>query len=195
MKKIIAISLIIPLLLMVPGAVLAASLISTTQTITQEIIEPSLPSGGGGGGIPMFTLYDLTIENITEGSADILWETSRPTTSKLTYWSISETTIENETRASEHIVGLEELEDNTTYYFEITCRDEYGQEKSITGEFTTLEAEVIIVPEPEVVEPTSFEPFTGPEEPTEPEEEPEGSLIVKEPEEPTEPLSPLGQER
>ena len=141
---------------------------------------PPAPTGGGGGGVSMFRLYDLTIENVTENSADVLWRTSRSTTSELTYWSEFKAVVEDESYLWEHTVHLEELKDNTTYHFEITCRDKRGLEKGTTGEFTTLEKEVVpdepepAIPEPEepvLPEPTEPEVVEPEEEPTLPEEE------------------------
>jgi len=161
---------------------------------------PPAPTGGGGGGVSMFRLYDLTIENVTENSADVLWRTSRSTTSELTYWSEFKAVVEDESYLWEHTVHLEELKDNTTYHFEITCRDKRGLEKGTTGEFTTLEKEVVpdepepAIPEPEepvMPEPTEPEVVEPEEEPTLPEEE------VVEPEEepympPEKPGTPWG---
>jgi len=161
---------------------------SASVSLKVEIV-PSTPPAPSGG-ISMFRLYGLTIENITEDSADIIWETSRSTTSKLTYWSSPEFVIENETYVKEHLIHLKELKDNTTYYFKVTCRDEYGLKTSSEGEFVTLEKEII--PEPTEPEPTLPEPIEPePEEPTEPEEPVEpGEPEVEEPEEPEEPAKP-----
>jgi len=160
-------------------AVLATPFISTTQTITQEIVPA--PSPPPSDGVSMFSLYDLTVENITESSADILWKTSRSTTSKLIYWANFEIVIEDETYLKEHLIHLEELEDNTAYHFKVTCRDKYGLKRSDEGEFITLEKEIIPEPEePTVEEPEVVEPE---EEPTPPEEE-EPEVIEPEEEEP-----------
>ena len=155
---------------------------TTTLTIKSEVSpSPILPPSGG---VSIFRLYNLTIENITVNSADILWETSRPTTSILVYWSISETTIENETRIAEHTVHLEELEDDTTYYFEITCKDQYGLRKSDKGEFTTLKEEVTSEYIPyKPTDPVISEPeISDVEEPVDEDldiEEPEESEVIE----------------
>lgn len=137
-----------------------------------NIVPPPQPPGNGG--VSALRLYDLTVENITEDSADILWETSRSTTSELAYWSSSEIIVEDKDYAKEHLVHLENLEDNTTYYFKVTCRDRYGLRRSDEGEFTTLEEVVEPEPEPEPEEPTVEEPVVEEPEPEEP--------IVEEPE-------------
>lgn len=175
MKRIVMAVIIAGLLLLItPIAIASSTFLSVTQTITQKIVAPA-PSPGGGG-VSVFKLYDLVVENITEDSADILWKTSRSTTSELTYWLSSGVTVENDEYIKEHLVHLEELKDDTAYSFEVTCRDKYGSKKSAEGEFTTLEKE--IVPEPELILPE-------PEEPIKPEEP------VLEPEEPTEPEEPV----
>jgi len=141
----------------------------------------------------MFRLYDLTVENITESGADILWKTSRSTTSELTYWSSSEITVKDESYLKEHIVHLEELKEDTTYYFEVTCRDRYNLEKSVTGEFVTLEKEVVLEPEPEepeVIEPE--EPEEEEPEVIEPEEEEEEVIPYVPPEKPGAPWGLIG---
>lgn len=130
-----------------------------------------VPSGGGGGGISKLRLYGLTVENVTEDSADILWTTSRASTSQVTYWSSPELTIKDESYIREHLVHLEDLEQNTTYYFKLVSRDKYRRKASDEGEFTTLEKEVI--PEPEPTPPEPEEPvIIEPIEPTEPEPAP-----------------------
>ncbi|GAI21652.1 unnamed protein product, partial [marine sediment metagenome] len=114
-----------------------------TYTAELEIKSEVPPAPAPSDGISMFRLYDLTIENITEDGADILWKTSRSTTSELTYWSSSEITVKDESYLKEHIVHLEELKEDTTYYFKVTCRDKYGLKRSDEGEFVTLEKEII----------------------------------------------------
>jgi len=155
-----------------------------TYTAELEIKSEVAPTPPPSDGVSMFRLYDLTVENITEGSADILWKTGRSTTTELTYWSSSEITVKDESYLKEHIIHLEELKEGTAYSFEVTCKDRYGLKRSDEGEFITLEKEIIpepeepeepIVEEPE--EPTVEEPIEEPEEPEV--EEP----IVEEPEE------------
>ena len=96
MKKLIAIAVLVAVLgVLFTQAGLAAFSVSATQTITQEIVAP--PSGGvWWGGVSALRLYDLTVENIAEDSADILWTTSRASTSQVTYWSSPELTIKDE---------------------------------------------------------------------------------------------------
>ncbi|MBA7585520.1 hypothetical protein ES708_27504 [subsurface metagenome] len=179
MKKLIAIAVLVAVLgVLFTQAGLAAFSVSATQTITQEIVAP--PSGGvWWGGVSALRLYDLTVENIAEDSADILWTTSRASTSQVTYWSSPELTIKDESYVREHLVCLEDLEGDTTYYFKMTCKDRYGLRKSDEGEFITLKE---IVPEPEPIPPEPEEPVAP--EPTEP-IEPEPISPPATPEKPT----------
>lgn len=165
---------------------------SASVNLKVEVVPPPVPIPRGG--ISMFKFHNLTVENITENSADILWETSRSTTSKLSYWSSSVIIVEDKGYAKEHLVHLENLEDDTTYYFKATCRDRYGLRRSDEGEFTTLE-EVVkpVLPEPEEPEPILPEPeeleVVEPEEP-EPVEPPPAEPVEPEEPEVIEPAKP-----
>jgi len=149
-----------------------------TYTAELEIKSEAPPSvGGGGGGISKLRIYDLTVENITEDSADIFWKTNRSATSQVTYWSSLELEIEDETRVKEHSLCLRDLEQDTIYSFEVYSRDKYKKSATEEGEFTTLKEEVVPappptpppVPEPAPPEPTPpVPPPTPPPAPVEP---------------------------
>ena len=154
----------------------------TTELIIKSEVPPSPPSGDGV--VSKLKLYDLRVENITEDSADVLWRTSRTSTSEVTYWASSETTVKDEDYIKEHIVHLDDLEQDTTYCFDVFSNDKYGKKVSAEGEFTTLKKEITPTPtptpaptpiptpeptppevvEPEVVEPPA-PPYIPPEEP------------------------------
>ena len=143
-----------------------------TYSTELQIKSEAPPSvGGGGGGISKLRLYDLTVENITEDSADIFWKTNRGATSQVTYWSSLELEIEDETRVREHSLCLKDLEQDTTYSFEVYSRDKYKKSATEEGEFTTLKKEVVPAPEPTpppVPEPAPPEPTPPPPPPTPP---------------------------
>lgn len=120
-------------------------------TIKSEV--PPSPPPIGGGGISKLSLYNLRVENITEDSADILWETSRTSTSTVTYWASLETIVEDESYSKEHIIHLDGLEADTTYCFGVVSRDRYNRRASAEGEFVTLEEEVAPIPPPPTPEP------------------------------------------
>lgn len=184
MKGIIIAVLLVCLL---AGTAFAAVLASTTQTITQEIVAPS-SGGDGGGGISKLRLYDLATENITEDSAVIVWETSRASTSQITYWSSAETIIEDYDYVKVHSFHLENLDADTTYYFEVFSKDKHRQKVSDESEFTTLEKEVIPTPEPTPT-PTP-EPTPAPEPTPTPEPTPAPEPAPTPPTPPAAPTTP-----
>ena len=156
-----------------------------TYNIELEVkseIPPSFVSGNGGG-VSGLKMYSLKVENITENSTDIVWETSRSASSRVTYWASPKIIIEDEVRVQEHRVHLKDLASDTTYTFEVYSRDIYGKTTGKEGVFTTLaielEEELPIVEEPIPVPPIVVEPEVlvppepeGPVGPTEPEPEP-----------------------
>ena len=140
MKRILIPILILGLLL-TPLAVSAASgvsLISTTQTITQEIVpRPSGGGGGGGGGVGALKIKEVAT-TVTETTAEINWETNRSATSTFTYWSSPEVVLRDSNFTKHHEILLEDLDGDTQYEFKIRCEDRYGLRDTKTGEFTTL---------------------------------------------------------
>ena len=121
------------------------------STYTAELkvkSEEEEEDGDGGRRVSKLRLYDLKVENITENSVDITWRTSRLSRSELTYWASDETTIIDKDYTRKHLVRLEDLKDDTTYYFEIACRDKYKLRVEDDGKFTTLEKEIAPTPTP-----------------------------------------------
>ena len=98
--------------------------------------------------ISRLRIYNLEVENITEDSADIIWRTNRASRSELTYWASSEATIKDKDYVRKHLVHLEGLKADTTYSFEIVCKDEYKLKAEDEGEFTTPEKEITPTPKP-----------------------------------------------
>ncbi len=104
----------------------------------EEAVESEKAEKAEGDGVPSrLQLYDLEVLNITEGSVDIAWKTSRSATYILSYWPSSTVTIRSTHYAKAHLVHLDGLESDTTYYFKITCKDRHDMKRSVTGEFTT----------------------------------------------------------
>lgn len=133
-------------------------------------------------------IYDLEVENITEDSVDIVWRTNRASRSELTYWANAEATIKDSDYTRDHLIHLEGLRDDTTYLFEIICKDRNKLKADDEDKFTTLKKEIVPtstptptltpdpIPEPTFApEPTPtptptsvplLVPPTAPEEPT-----------------------------
>jgi len=122
---------------------------ATPGTYTAELrIKSEVAPTPSDDGVSRLRLYGLTIENITEDSADIVWRTSRTSTSQVTYWSSAKATVKDKSYVRKHLVHLEELKDDTTYYFEVYSKDRHRKSAKDEGEFTTLEREVIPPPKP-----------------------------------------------
>ena len=109
-----------------------------TYTAELRIKSEVAPSEDEDDGVSRLRLYGLTVNNITQDSADIVWKTSRTSTSQVTYWSSPGVTLKDKTYVRKHLVHLENLEQDTTYYFEVVSRDKYRRKASDEGEFTTL---------------------------------------------------------
>jgi len=107
--------------------------IYTTELRIKSEVAPSEDDG-----VSKLRLYNLRVESITQDSTDILWKTNRTSTSQVTYWSSPGLTVKDKSYVREHLVHLEDLKDDTTYYFEIVSRDRHGLKASDKGEFTTL---------------------------------------------------------
>ncbi len=159
------------------AVVLAATVLAlpfVTQTITQEIVAPVSP-GGGGGGIGKDTkptrIYDISLCGISGITADICWTTNEKSTSQVRYWSSSKKVSPfDETYVNFHSVTLTDLTLGTTYTYEVMSEDKAGN-LAVSEEysFTTL-GEKPTEPEPIVPEPEEPEPIVPePEEPVEPE--------------------------
>jgi len=122
---------------------------ATPGTYTAELeIKSEVASEDEDEGISRLKLYDLRVENITQDSADIVWRTSRTSRSELTYWSSPKATVKDSSYVRKHLVHLEDLKDNTTYYLEVVCKDKHRSKASDDGEFTTLKTEVAPKPTP-----------------------------------------------
>lgn len=146
---------------------LAAPLIIATQTITQEIVAPSRPGGGGGGGGGVDTkpprIYDISLSDIDETTADICWTTNEKSTSQVEYWtSPSKLSPLDEEMVIYHLVHLTTLTPGTIYYYKMMSEDKKGNLRvSDEYSFTTLGE----APKPEPVPPKPEEPKPVPAPP------------------------------
>ncbi|GAI97809.1 unnamed protein product, partial [marine sediment metagenome] len=136
---------------------------ATPGTYTAELrIKSEAAPTPSDGGVSRLRLYDLTVENITEDSADIVWTTSRTSTSQVTYWASSKATVKDKSYVRKHLIHLEDLKDDTTYSFEVYSKDRHRKSAKDDGKFTTLEKEVIPAPEPTPTPTPEPTPTPGP---------------------------------
>lgn len=155
------------------AAVSVTPFISTTQTITQEIVAPPVGGGGAGGRDTKPTrIYDISVSDVSGITADICWTTNEKSTSQVEYWSSpSKFSPLDETYVTFHSVTLMDLALGTTYEYKVMSEDKAGN-LAVSEEysFTTL-GEKPTKPEPIVPEPEEPEPVppTEPQEPVEPE--------------------------
>lgn len=143
----------------------------TTELIIKSEIPPSpTGGGGGGGGIARDTkpprVYQISLCDIDETTADICWTTNEKSTSQVEYWtSPSEFSILDEIYVFKHRVILIDLIPGTDYEYKMMSEDKAGNlTVSDKYGFTTLgkkpvEPEPIIPEEPEPVPPTEPEPI------------------------------------
>jgi len=130
-----------------------ASNSTTPDTYTTELeIKSELPTdgdGGGGGGTSKLSITHIEVEDVTETTAVITWQTSSSARTLLTYWNGDKDTVRDNKYIRYHSITLESLEPDTEYEFRIKCYNRYDSTDSEDGKFTTA---------------------SKPEEPTEPEE-------------------------
>ncbi len=200
MRNILIIA-VLALSLLIPSVVSADTSDNTSDntsyafdnlTLVVDVLETPPPSITGGG-VSSLRLYDLAVENITENSADIVWTTSRTSTSEVTYEASAEATVKDTTYVREHLVHLGGLEANTTYYFEVLSGDKYRRRASEEGEFTTLKRKVIPTPEP--TPPPTPEPTPLPTPEPTPAPEPTPPMVEPTPPPPPPPAPPLVPEK
>ena len=100
--------------------------------------------GGGGGGSsgdekpPQIS--NLEVKSVTEYSAVICWTTDEASTNQVKYWASPEMFSPlDETRVTNHVVELTDLQPSTIYQFTVISRDRYNNlEESEVSTFTTL---------------------------------------------------------
>lgn len=155
---------------------------ATPGTYTAELrikseVAPSEDEDGDG--VSRLRLYGLTVENITQDSADIVWQTSRTSTSQVTYWASPRLTVKDKSYVREHLVHLEDLDADTTYYFEVYSRDKHRKSAKDEGKFTTLKKKAIPIPKPKPTPTPTPTPTPVPmPKPTPPPEPPPGPPLV-----------------
>lgn len=102
----------------------------------------------GGPDLTPPTISNIRVINITENSADVLWDTNEPATSRVEYGLTTSYGLSTATLAAlvtSHSVPLSGLLPNTLYHFRVFSTDSSGNEAvSVDGTFTTL----IAVPPP-----------------------------------------------
>jgi hypothetical protein len=109
---------------------------------------PSPPPGGGGGGgggggpsdTTPPTVFDTSVANITETTADISWRTDEKSDSQVEYGSSpSNFSPLDPAMVSNHFVHLTDLTPATIYHYRVMSRDKVGNlEVSDEYTFTTL---------------------------------------------------------
>ncbi|MBA7650968.1 hypothetical protein ES703_58783 [subsurface metagenome] len=174
------------------ATVLAAPFILVSQTITQEIVAPSRPGGGGGGGVSHDRtpprIYNVSLCDIGETTADICWTTNEWSTSQVKYWtSPSKLSPLDETRRIQHRVQLTDLTPGTTYHYKMMSEDKSGNLRVSDEHSFTTQGEAPAKPappEPEKPEPVVPEPTPppapepAPPPPPPPPEEPTPWLLI-----------------
>jgi hypothetical protein len=110
------------------------------ETITADDIFQTL----SGEDVTPPTISNIRVINITENSADVLWDTNEPATSKVEYglttsYGLGTVTLIN--LVTSHNVPLSGLSPNTLYHFRVSSTDSSSNEAvSVDGTFTTLAA-------------------------------------------------------
>jgi peroxiredoxin len=91
------------------------------------------------------TISGVGVSNIAESSATITWKTNEDATSQVEYGK-TETyglkTVENTNLTTNHTVTLSQLDDGTTYYFQVISKDSSGN--IATSDNQTFETTVAI---------------------------------------------------
>ncbi|MBM3476050.1 MAG: fibronectin type III domain-containing protein, partial [Armatimonadetes bacterium] len=91
---------------------------------------------------PPPVISNIQVTNITKDSADISWDTDKPTTGLVDYGKTTAygSQVSDPTWATSHSVHLSGLDWGTLYHFEITATDDYGSTaKSGDQTFTTVQ--------------------------------------------------------
>lgn len=109
---------------------------------TEENCYNDCRSAIGGPGEPSFYIKDIIVSRLTFHSADISWQTTRPTQCAL-FWGQTgeyEKEIISETNfKQDHFVVLDNLHPSSAYHFKITCKDHLNyQAGSQDRSFETL---------------------------------------------------------
>lgn len=93
-------------------------------------------------------IMNVRVENITEHSATILWETNHEADSRVDYGLTDDYKVgfeEDSTMVVAHTIPLDGLLADTTYYFSVTSSDDLGNTVSSIGHsFTTLPEEIFV---------------------------------------------------
>ena len=99
------------------------------------IAAPAPGGGGGGGGIPL-EITNVIVSNITENSADISWDTNKPSNSQVEYWASPRmTTPLDQAMVTSHLIHLTGLTSDTTYHFIAKSWDASGM-LALSDEYT-----------------------------------------------------------
>jgi peroxiredoxin len=90
------------------------------------------------------TISGVSVSNITESSATITWKTNEKATSQVEYGkteTYDSKTVENTNLTPNHTVTLNQLDDGTTYYFQVISKDSSGNVATSDNQtFETTEA-------------------------------------------------------
>jgi len=130
--------------------------VSTEQTaewhsgeVTQLDLSVSIPTpppptppggGGGGGGLPPDLtpprISEVSVTNITETTADIIWRTHEKADSQAEFWSSpSDFSQLDSELVIEHLVHLTDLTPATMYHYRVMSKDRAGN-LTVSDEYT-----------------------------------------------------------